>query len=284
MGLLDRAELLSRRTRGAFRDACSDLGTVRTVARAFENEGFAPAADDAAPVAGDPSSWDRDGQRRGTFDQHTAGIDWTEPALVTRALAVFEEIYDWGGEQDRLGLARHLKRDGYLIDDAGRIRPTAGPSPAELPLGQLRHPSALLEHLDRLTRLGDTDPPLAVTGAKSLVEATVKLVLEELAEPVSDRSDIPMLVKQANKALKLDPRGVAPTAAGAEIVVRVLANLAQVPVGLAELRNQYGPDHGRTRPVVGLHPRHAQLAVGAATTYCRFLLATLADHRSPGTS
>ncbi|MDQ1396612.1 MAG: hypothetical protein QOG64_1871, partial [Acidimicrobiaceae bacterium] len=57
---------------------------------------------------------------------------------------------------------------------------------------------------------------------------------------------------------------------------RVLSNLSQLAVGVAELRNQFGPDHGRTTAVVGLGPRHAHLAVGAASTYCRMLLETLA--------
>lgn len=135
------------------------------------------------------------------------------------------------------------------------------------------------EHLDRLAPLGDTDRPAAVSAARTLVEATVKAVLVELGEPVEETADVPAFVKQTNRALSLDPRGVAPTATGAEIAVRLLGNVAQVPVGLARLRNEYGPDHGRTRPAVGLHTHHAHLAVDAAATYCRFLLATLADRR-----
>ena len=56
--------------------------------------------------------------------------------------------------------------------------------------------------------------------------------------------------------------------------MRVLSNLSQVAVGVAELRNEYGPDHGRTRPTGGLGPRHARLAAGTARTYCQFLLDT----------
>jgi hypothetical protein len=51
-------------------------------------------------------------------------------------------------------------------------------------------------------------------------------------------------------------------------------------IGVAELRNEYGPDHGRSRPTVGLGPRHAHLAVGAASTYVRMLLETLDARRS----
>ncbi|MGH9292450.1 MAG: abortive infection family protein [Acidimicrobiales bacterium] len=46
-------------------------------------------------------------------------------------------------------------------------------------------------------------------------------------------------------------------------------------IGVAKLRNEYGPDHGRSRPTRGLGARHAHLAVGCAATYCRMLLETL---------
>ncbi|HET8788905.1 MAG TPA: abortive infection family protein [Actinomycetes bacterium] len=46
------------------------------------------------------------------------------------------------------------------------------------------------------------------------------------------------------------------------------------------MRNQYGPDHGRTQVTV-LSPRHAHLAVGCASTYSRLLLETLADPDAP---
>jgi len=279
---VERPELVSRRTRSVFREACSDYGINRTIARAFKDEGFAPASDDAAPVPGDVSSWDREGQRRGTFDRYAVSVDWTDPAHVRRVLRVFEEIYSWAGASAQARLAGYLHREGGEVDDHGHIRRTAEP-PLELLLAQLQltDPAAVQEHLDRLTRLGDTDPPAAVSAAKALTEATVKAVLVELAQPVDELADIPALVKQANRALGLDPRGVAPTAAGADIVIRLLANVADVPIGLARLRNEYGPDHGRTRPAVGLYPRHAQLAVDAAATYCRFLLATLAARRDP---
>jgi len=274
-----RPELVSRRTRSGFREACNDSGINRTIARAFQDEGFPPASDDAAPVPGDVTSWDREGQRRGIFDRYAASVDWTDGAHVRRMLRVFEEIYRWTGHPAQTRLADYLRRDGCEVDDHGRIRRTASDALLELPLTQLDDPAAVQEHLDRLARLGDTDPPAAVSAAKALVEATVKAVLVELGEPVKETADIPALVKQANKALRLDPRGVAPTATGADIVPRLLANVADVPIGLAQLRNEYGPDHGRTRPAVGLHPRHAQLAVDAAAAYCRFLLATLADRR-----
>lgn len=95
---------------------------------------------------------------------------------------------------------------------------------------------------------------------------------------------MPALVKAAQKGAQAPPDSLAPTAAGAETVKRILSNLSRVAVGVAELRKEYGPDHGRSRPVIGLGPRHAHLAVGCAATYCRLLLETLEARRKEDAS
>jgi len=254
---------------------------VRQIERAFENEGFDPALDEDAPEHG----WYSDGQRRGTFDRYTHRVDWTDPTAVRPVLDVFEELLSWCadnefGNPQREQLTRHLRRDGYEVDEDGRIRGSVASKLAEIPLEGLSDPKSILEHLDRISGATDSDPPLAISGSKALIEATTKLVLIELGESVDEKADLPALVKSAQKALKLHPETLAPTAAGRETVVRILSNLSQMAIGVAELRNEYGPDHGRSRPTVGLGPRHAHLAVGAASTYVRMLLETLDARRA----
>jgi hypothetical protein len=50
--------------------------------------------------------------------------------------------------------------------------------------------------------------------------------------------------------------------------------LATITQGIAELRNQYGTGHGKAAGAKGLGPRHAKLAVGAASTLAVFLAET----------
>jgi hypothetical protein len=253
---------------------------VREIERAFEDEGLDPAGEDDAA---NPDGWYVDGQRRGTFDRYTHAVDWTSLDDVRRVLNVFEQILGWipddAADYGRtlIGL---LRRDGYHVDDRGRIRGGSAAALAELPLEALTDPGAILEHLDRITEATDQDPVLAISGAKALIEATTKLTLHELGEPVDERAELPALVKQAQKALGLHPEVLAPDAKGAEVIKRVLSGLSQIAVSVAELRNLYGPDHGRSRPVTGLGSRHAHLAVGAAATYCRMLLETLAARQA----
>jgi hypothetical protein len=74
------------------RVTCSNLAVIRMIQKAFESEGFDPAPDDEAPNG----SWSWPGQTRGTFDQYTHRIDWSDPTEVKRVLQVFEEILAWG--------------------------------------------------------------------------------------------------------------------------------------------------------------------------------------------
>lgn len=274
--MASRNELVHLRTRNAFREHCSDAGTVRMVAQVFESEGLDP----------EPWSeqWDVPGQRRGTFDRYTHNVDWSDPVSVRAVLNAFEEIFTWGegewADGVREKLRRHLERDGYRLDDRGRIRASAVAAAADsLPLEGLTDPSAILEHLDRISEYADRDPAQAVSSSKALIEATTKLVLREMNEPFDEKAKMPTLIQSANKALKLHPDVIAPTAPGVDVVKRLLSNLASVAVGIAELRNLYGPDHGRSGRPVRLAPRHAHLAVGCATTYCRMLIETLDARR-----
>jgi Abortive infection C-terminus len=85
---------------------------------------------------------------------------------------------------------------------------------------------------------------------------------------------LPELVKLTIKELALAPSDIPDSAKAAETVKRLLNNLATITQGVAELRNQYGTGHGKAAGSKGLGPRHAKLAVGAASTLAVFLAET----------
>ncbi len=60
----------------------------------------------------------------------------------------------------------------------------------------------------------------------------------------------------------------------AETIKRLLSNLATITQGVSELRNRYGTGHGKAAGSKVLGPRHAKLAVGAASTLAVFLVET----------
>jgi hypothetical protein len=88
------------------------------------------------------------------------------------------------------------------------------------------------------------------------------------------RKAIPELVKLTAKELDLTPADIPEQAKASETIKRLLSNLASITQGVAELRNHYGTGHGKAAGAKGLQPRHAKLAVGAASTLAVFLAET----------
>ncbi len=184
---------------------------------------------------------------------------------------------------------RHLRQDGYELIVASEIsgRPVyAARHALEVPssLRQVEEASIgdrdyLSRQITRMETSIEADPELAIGTAKELIETACKTILQS-RDVVPDRSwDLPRLMKETAKELKLTPEGVSDDARGADTIRRILGSLASVVAGTAELRNHYGTGHGRGPDVVGLEPRHARLVVGAASTLATFLFETF-DQRS----
>lgn len=263
-------ELISRRTRRQLQEHL--VGSVlREIQGYFEDEGFVPG----------PEVPGVSGERRGLVASYYSEIDWHDPRQVRRFLNVYQAVL-MDTERDFRGkLLDGLRNDGYTVDDSCRIHGGPTGQASVLPVAALSDPSAIWEHMERINDTMDRDPASAISGAKALIESTTKLVLDELNEEYDPKADLPELVKLAQKALKLHPSQVAPTAKGADTTKRILSNLSQLAIGVAELRNEYGPDHGRSAPIKNLGHRQVHLAVGSATVYCRLLLETLADPAAP---
>jgi hypothetical protein len=273
-------DLIPLRVRLALRDAVGGWGPydVQEIHELFAEEGFA-----AVPGHASTST----GQRRAAAESIQAGIDWSNPSACTRYLRIVERVLEdqdqstEDGRKRHVNLARALDRASILRDHAGRL---ALPSRT---VGSTRWVDAspsvsdIRMHVARLERF-DQEPEELVGAAKDLVEAVAKHVLIELGESVPDTADVASLSKRALTALRLHPDGVAPTARGAQTIVRMLGGLGQIAAGLAELRNEgYGTGHGRGRRVAGVGARHAEFAARAAVTYAAFVLDTLADPTAP---
>jgi hypothetical protein len=272
-------ELISRTTRGLFRSLMTG-STVGEIAATFQDEGFAPDPD---------CTYEDSSVRRQTTQAYLDAVDWSDPRHVNRALRVLERLMHGFEAQYTERLRHSLRRDGYVTDPTTGHIVSAGPKFAADSLAGLQDASAIREQLDRIQRAIADDPALAVGSAKELIESTAKVVLSERGIPVSDKADLPELVRQAQQALGLHPSSAAPGPDGTDAVKRILGAVSTIAAGLAELRNRgYGTGHGAARARVGLRPRHAHLAVNAAFTWCQLMLDTLADpeapwHHAPGT-
>lgn len=132
----------------------------------------------------------------------------------------------------------------------------------------------VLEQITRMESAVENDPGLAIGTAKELIETVCRTILDERNIVIEGNPDLPKLVKQTAKELKLTPSDIPDEAKAADSIKRLLSNLATITNGVAELRNNYGTGHGKSAKSKGLSARHAKLAVGAASTLAIFLVET----------
>lgn len=117
-------------------------------------------------------------------------------------------------------------------------------------------------------------PHVSIGLAKELIETCCKSIFQELEQEFDKNWDLGKLMKETTKLLKLTPDDIPNEAKAASSIKQILGSLSAVVQGIAEVRNEYGSGHGKEGKFVGLQPRHAKLAVGAASTLAIYLLET----------
>lgn len=120
----------------------------------------------------------------------------------------------------------------------------------------------------------ENSPYISIGLAKELIETSCKSIFNERKEEYDKNWDLPKLMKETTKLLKLTPDDIPNEAKAASSIKQILGSLSSVVQGIAEVRNEYGSGHGKDRKFKGLQPRHAKLAVGAASTLAIYLLET----------
>jgi hypothetical protein len=181
---------------------------------------------------------------------------------------------------------QYLRNDGFQIVEKTRLsgKPvfvgryvgvgiTPAISTAKETLGGT-DPGYVAQQITRMEAAVANDPALAIGTAKELVETCCKTILQARRIQFGKSADLPELVKLTIKELELTPDDIPDKAKAADTMKRLLSNLATITQGVAELRNHYGTGHGKTAGSKGLGPRHAKLAVGAASTLAVFLAET----------
>jgi hypothetical protein len=182
-----------------------------------------------------------------------------------------------------------LRNDGFQVVEKTRmsgkpvfigrhvgVSVTPGLSAARTTLGGT-DPGYVSQQITRMEAAVLNDPALAIGTAKELVETCCKTILQARSVSFSRSADLPELTKLAVKALELTPDDIPEKTKAVDTIKRLLSNLATVTQGIAELRNHYGTGHGKAAGAKGLGPRHAKLAVGAASTLAVFLAETHND-------
>jgi hypothetical protein len=268
-------DLISKKTRYEFREYFVGW-TLREIEMEFD------AADVLLDANYEPQI---SGARRSLVEQYYHSINWTKWKDVRKILSVYENVLNHleglmesGNEYIEpafRSLRKWIEKDGYEYKD-GRLLPVGKNHTLE----EITYTASnfdmpeLHRQIDRMKSAVEDDPGLAIGTAKELVETTCKTILEERGIQFDDNADITKLVKDARKSLGLIPDAIPDSVKGAEIIRRLLSNLGTIAQVLGELRNLYGTGHGKHGKSKGLNPRHARLAVGAASTLALFLFET----------
>jgi hypothetical protein len=120
----------------------------------------------------------------------------------------------------------------------------------------------------------EISPHISIGIAKELIETCCKSIFEERREEYDKNWDLPKLMKETTKLLKLTPDDIPNEIKAVGSIKQILGSLSSVVQGISEIRNEYGSGHGKDGKFKGLQPRHAKLAVGAASTLAIYLLET----------
>lgn len=247
--------------------------------------------DDRGVALGPPQPKENDESvRRERMRRYLVSLDLGDAADAQRLTAVLGDVLQtiiqdgsvgWGNDNSlREKWVRILREDGFEVDEAtGTVRfGRAGTKLTEHALNALPDPQSIQDHLRRLGDSVDTDPRLAVSTAKALIESTAKCVLTARGQTFAPKAKVPALVNAAQESLGLAPKSVSDEDRALRQALQSLVTLTQ---SVTELRNSVGIDRGAEELPRWVRPRHARLVVGAAQVWCQLMLETLADPDAP---
>src|SRR5690606_12896915 len=89
----------------------------------------------------------------------------------------------------------------------------------------------------------ENSPHISIGLAKELIETSCKSIFDERNEVYDKNWDLPKLMKETTKLLKLTPDDIPNEAKAASSIKQILGSLSSVVQGIGEVRNEYGSGH-----------------------------------------
>jgi hypothetical protein len=190
---------------------------------------------------------------------------------INRLLQLFNESL----KEDNFEIIEKAKISGKSIY-IGRLR-IAGQESIKRKTTELKeilNADYVTQQINLMESSIENSPHISIGLAKELIETCCKSIIEERNESYDKSWDLPKLMKETTKLLKLTPDDIPNEAKASSSIKQILGSLSSVVQGIGEVRNEYGSGHGKEGKFKGLQPRHAKLAVGAASTLAIYLLET----------
>ena len=115
----------------------------------------------------------------------------------------------------------------------------------------------------------DIDIEGAITASRTMVESTIKQILDSEGVSYTNSDDLNDLYKKVAKLMNLSPEGH-----DEQLFKQILGGISSIVGGFAAVRNAYGDAHGKGVQKYLPEPRHAELVINLAGTLCTFLIKT----------
>lgn len=132
----------------------------------------------------------------------------------------------------------------------------------------------LSAQIKTIENIQDNNPTAAIGMAKELIESCCKTIMNEHSIPFDTGWQFDRLVSETLDLLGLKAKKVDINEPQLETVKKLLGNLRSIAESVNTLRNSHGGGHGKPADFKALSPKYAHLAVGASTTFIRFLWET----------
>ncbi|MBA0883935.1 abortive infection family protein [Flavobacterium undicola] len=190
---------------------------------------------------------------------------------VNRLLQIFNENL----KEDNYEIVEKTKISGKPIF-VGRLKITGKESLINkgIDLKRMLNAEYVTQQINLMESSIENSPHISIGLAKELIETCCKSIFEGRNTNYDKSWDLPKLMKETTKLLKLTPEDIPNEAKASSSIKQILGSLSSVVQGIGEIRNEYGSGHGKDGGFKGLQPRHAKLAVGASTTLAIYLLET----------
>ncbi len=131
-----------------------------------------------------------------------------------------------------------------------------------------------LEWKKAVKRKEDGDIEGAITIARTLIESTLKHILNDKNITYNSHTTLPKLYKSVQKVLNL-----APEKYQEQVFKEILSGVSKVINGLGELRNKLGDSHGNAGKTIKPKERHGELAVHLSGSMAMFLYKTHKENK-----
>ena len=190
---------------------------------------------------------------------------------VNRLLQIFNENL----KEDNFEIIEKTKISGKPIF-VGRLKITGKETLQKkgIDIKKMLNADYVSQQINLMESSIENSPHISIGLAKELIETCCKSIFDERNETYDKNWDLPKLMKETTKLLKLTPNDIPNEAKASSSIKQILGSLSSVVQGIGEIRNEYGSGHGKDGKFKGLQPRHAKLAVGAASTLAIYLLET----------